>query len=360
MKIRYCEKCVMPNTKPNMNFDESICPSCNYHLEKKSKKIRWMDRKKEFLKIIKGIKKKNSKNYDVLVPVSGGKDSIAQVHHVLKAGLRVLAVNVDYGFKTEIGKYNLELIPKMGASLIIFRPDLKTHKKVLKISFEKYGDPDLMSHCMLHALPIKIAIDFEIPLVFLGENSALEYSGDEKYDAKKISHEWFEKYAANSGVTPKIFSRKHKIPYYRMKQYDLPKKKELKNTQPLFCSYFFKWDSETNLKIAKKYGFKNLKKNSEGTYRNYVGIDEKINRIHQYIKYLKFGYGRATDHACEDIRNNRISRHKGVYLVKKFDRVKISRYYFKEFINYIGINEKKFFNTLKNFTNKKILSQVMK
>ena len=115
----------------------------------------------------------------------------------------------------------------------------------------------------------------------------------------------------------------------------------------MFCSYFFKWDSETNLKIAKKYGFKNLKNNSEGTYRNYVGIDEKINRIHQYIKYLKFGYGRATDHACEDIRNNRISRHKGVYLVKKFDRVKISRYYFKEFINYIGINEKKFFNTLK-------------
>ena len=289
-----------------------------------------------------------------MVPVSGGKDSITQVHHLIKHGLRVLALNVDYGFKTKIGENNLKLIPKMGANLFTFRPNLKVHKKILKISFEKYGDPDLMSHCMLHALPIRTAIKFNIPLVFLGENSALEYSGDTRYDPKKITIEWFKKYAANNNNTPKKFAKRHKIPYPQLKMYDLPSNKELSKTTAVFCSYFFKWNSENNLRIAKNYGFQSLKSNSEGTYRNYVGIDEKINRIHQYLKYIKFGYGRATDHACEDIRLGKINRGKAITLVRKFDRVKISKYYYKDFIDFIGINERKFFQVLKKYTNKNI------
>ena len=155
-------------------------------------------------------------------------------------------------------------------------------------------------------------------------------------------------------LTPKIFSRKHNIKYDLLKNYDLPADSELKKTNAVFASYFFKWDSQVNLKIAKKYGFNSLKKPGEGTYRNFVGIDEKINRIHQYLKYLKFGYGRATDHACEDIRNGKISRRKGQNLVMKFDRVPITKYYYEEFINLIGINEKKFFAILKKYTNKKL------
>ena len=139
-----------------------------------------------------------------------------------------------------------------------------------------------------------------------------------------------------------------------MKLYDLPSDKELKKTMPVFCSYFFKWNSESNLKIAKKYGFRTLNRPAEGTYRNYVSIDEKIHRIHQYIKLLKFGYGRATDHACEDIRNKIISRRKGISLVKKFDRVKLTNFFINDFVKFIGINKSSFFRTLKKFTNKTI------
>ncbi len=349
----------MPSTKPNMKFNGTVCESCNYHSNFKRQKIDWGARNKEFLELITKIKKKKN-FYDALVPVSGGKDSITQVHHLLKAGLRVLALNIDYGLKTEIGKYNLELIPKMGASLFTFRPNLKVHKKILKISFLDYGDPDLMSHCMLHALPIKTAIKFDIPLVFLGENSALEYSGDTKYDQKKITKEWFNKYAANSNNTPDKFAKKHKISYANLEIYNLPSEKELSKTTAVFCSYFFKWSSESNLKIAEKYGFKKLKQNSEGTFRTFVGIDEKINRIHQYLKFLKFGYGRASDHASEDIRNKKITRSQGIKLVKKYDRVKITKPFYKEFIDFIGISEKKFFKVLTKYTNFKIQSYIKK
>ena len=105
---------------------------------------------------------------------------------------------------------------------------------------------------------------------------------------------------------------------------------------------------------CKKYGFKTLKKPAEGTYRDYVGIDEKINRIHQYIKLLKFGYGRGTDHACEDIRNGHISRKAGIKLVKNYDRVSLTDYFIDDFIKFIGISKNYFYKILNNFTNKKI------
>tara|TARA_E500000178_G_scaffold348751_1_gene404433 strand:+ start:737 stop:1843 length:1107 start_codon:yes stop_codon:yes gene_type:complete len=362
-KIKYCRLCVIPSSKPNIGFSkDGFCDACLFHKRKNNfkKGINWKKRKKEFDVLINNIKKKKSQLYDAAVPVSGGKDSITQVHYLLKKKLRVLAINIDYGFKTPIGHHNLSLIPKMGASLITFRPNLKIHKKVLKISFVKYGDPDLMSHCMLHALPIKIAIDLGIPLILLGENSAFEYSGEKGYNEKKITHKWFNRYASVGNLTPDRFSKLNKINYKDMAQYNLPSKRELSTIHPVFCSYFFKWDSEVNLKIAKKYGFKTLKTNQEGTYRNYHGIDEKINRIHQYLKFLKFGYGRATDHACEDIRNKRISRKKALQLVLKYDRSKISKFFYKDFIDLIGISEKTFFQICNKFTQKNISNQIKK
>ncbi len=357
MELKYCTKCLMPNTKPNLSFKKGVCDTCDYHKNHKlfKGKINWRKRETEFNKLVNKIKKKNAPNFDALVPVSGGKDSIFQVDRLLNKGLRILAVNIDYGIKTKIGISNLQKISNMGATLITVRPNLKIHKKILKISFVKYGDPDLMSHCMLHGFPIRMAVNLKIPLVLLGENSAIEYSGSvNKYDEKKINLKWFKKYAASFGTTPKIFSKKHNIEYKLVKKYDLPTNIELKKINAVFSSYFFKWNSHNNLSVAKKHGFKSLKKPSEGTYRNYVGIDEKINRIHQYLKYLKFGYGRATDHVCEDIRNGKISREAAKRLVIKYDRVPISKYYYKEFINLIGISEGKFFDVLKKFANKKI------
>lgn len=358
MVVKYCINCVMPNTKPYSKFLNGVCKACLYSISKKNTKINWHQRKIKFNQITSNIKKNNKSEFDVLVPVSGGKDSLAQIHHVLKRNLKVLAFHVDIGLKTEIGIHNLNLIPKMGACLMTFKPDLNIQRKLIKIGFLKHGDPDLMNHCLLHALPIRTASKLKIPLVLMGENAAIEYNGDTKINSKKVSFKWFQKYAANNKLTAKLVSRKYKIPYSKLKIYDLPLNSEIKNTKIYFANYFFKWSSENNFKIAKRYGFKSLNKNSEGTYKNYISIDEKFNRIHQYLKFLKFGYGRATDHACVDIRNKKIDRKKAITLIKKYDRVKISSYYYSDFIKLINISKKTFFSTLKKFTNKKIQKEI--
>jgi len=349
----------MPDTKPYIVFDQrnGICNACQAH-ENKSRymgSIDWNARAEEFDKLVLGAKAKNAPFYDALVPVSGGKDSITQVHRILKYDLRILAVNVDYGIKTEVGRYNLDLIPEMGANLVIYRPEQKLHKRLIRIGLEDFGDPDLLSHTLLHAYPLHVALKFNIPLVLLGENSAFEYGGDKGIAQKNcMTREWFDKFAANSGHDAGFVSKQYRIPMNRLHSYDFPDELEHSETQAVFTSYYFYWDSEGHLRIAKNYGFKTLDKPSEGTYRNYVGIDEKINRIHQYLKVLKFGYGRATDHACEDIRNGRIGRSEAKELVRKYDLELLSDDYINDFAKYIGSSYEVVLNLLERYRNQEI------
>ncbi|EQB34420.1 hypothetical protein M947_11095 [Sulfurimonas hongkongensis] len=361
MKIKYCKKCLMPSTKPYLTFnDEGICNACQSSEKKDKKKsenqIDWSKREREFNDLIDWAKEQNAPCYDAIVPVSGGKDSITQVHRLLNKGLRILAVNVDYGIKTKIGKYNLERIPEMGANLIIFRPELTLHKKLIKIGLEEYGDPDLLSHTLLHAYPLHVAKQFNIPLCLLGENSAFEYGGDEKLaNNNEITREYFNHYAANKGMTAKVFGKKHNIPFELLWQYDFPDEIE-NNTEikAVFCSYYFNWDSNENLKIAQSYGFKQLELAKEGTYRKFVGVDEQINRLHQYIKVLKFGYGRATDHACEDIRLGILSREVAKKLVKEYDLQPLGEEYIKSISRFLNYEREEFIGILDRFRNKDI------
>lgn len=338
-KIIYCKNCLMPSTKPYIKFDSSgICNACISSKKKNTKSnINWDERKQEFDEIISWTKLQNAPHYDAMVPVSGGKDSITQVHRLLDKGLRILAVNVDYGIKTEIGKYNLDRIPSMGANLVIFRPELNLHKRLIKIGLEEYGDPDLLSHTLLHSYPLHVAKQFGIPFCLLGENSAFEYGGEKILaSSREITRAWFNNYAANKGMTAKVISEKHNIPFQSLWQYDFPDEIEQNsNIKAVFCSNYFSWDSNENLRIAKNYGFKELESPSEGTYRKFVGIDEIINRLHQYIKVLKFGYGRATDHASEDIRQQKISREEGKRLVKEHDLQPLGKDYLSKISNFL-------------------------
>lgn len=356
--MRYCTHCLIPDTKPHISFDErGVCSACQASETKKAALdgIDWAARKAEFEDLIAEAKAVKAPFFDAMVPVSGGKDSITQVHRLLGHGLRILAVNVDYGIKTGIGKRNLNCIPKMGANLFVFTPEQVLHRELIRLGFEDFGDPDLLSHTMLHALPLRVALQFKIPLAVLGENSAFEYGGDKDIAASnRMTHAWFMKFAANNGMDAKFVSERYGIPYERLVNYDYPQELETSPTKAVFSSYYFNWDSQENLRIAKSYGFEELDGPREGTYRTYVGIDEKINRIHQYFKVLKFGYGRATDHACEDIRNGHISREEAKDLVRKYDLEDLSMDYIDDFCQFIGIAPERFHEVMEAWRNGQI------
>lgn len=344
--MRYCSRCLMPDTKPYLTFDtEGVCAACRA-AEKKDGAlagIDWAARKILFDQAVEAARAAKAPFFDVAVPVSGGKDSITQVHRLLGRGLRILAINVDYGIKTEIGRENLRRIPEMGATLFTIRPELILHRRLVRIGFLDFGDPDLLSHTLLHAAPLHTAIRFQVPLVLLGENSAFEYGGDAELAAQnQITRQWFSCYAANAGQDARFVSQRYDIPMENLRLYDFPDELPQSGTSTIFSSFYFPWDSEEHFEIAKRYGFQALPEPREGTYRAYVGIDEKINRVHQYFKVLKFGYGRATDHACEDIRAGRITREEGKELVRKFDLEPLSDEYIDDFCAFAEIPRTKF------------------
>jgi hypothetical protein len=229
---------------------------------------------------------------------------------------------------------------------------------VIRLGFEDFGTPELLCHPLLHAFPLHTALRFQVPLVLMGENSAFEYGGNDGLaSAMGISRDWFQSYAAMGGVDASVLSDRYSIPMELLKPYDYPDEIVHSPTRAVFTSYFFQWDSEKHLQIATRYGFRQLDRPFEGSYRTYVGIDEEITRLHHYMKFLKFGYGRATDHACEDIRAGRLSREEAKQLVRKHDSEPVSEPFIQRFIDFVGISRRTFDDTIDHWRNMDIWQQ---
>jgi N-acetyl sugar amidotransferase len=351
--MRYCTQCLMPDTKPYLTFDgEGVCNGCLQAAGRRSGEamIDWAARARAFDALVEAAKGAGAPLFDAMVPVSGGKDSITQVSRLLGRGLRILAINIDYGLKTEIGERNLALIPAMGAHLMVFTPEQDLHRQLVRIGFEDYGDPDLMSHCLLHAMPLRIAIAMKIPFVLMGENAAAQYGGDEAVAAAEtVDRRWYLKYVANSGHDPASIAKRYGIAPERLLPYDFPDDLAGSGVRAVFMNSYFPWDSQTHFEIAQRYGFQALLQPAEGTYRNFVGIDEKLHRLHQYLKVLKFGYGRATDHACEDIREGHLTRDEAKALVREHDLKDLSEENVNTYREYFGMTRERFLEVLETY-----------
>ncbi len=355
-EFRYCNKCVMPNTKPDLFFDkEGVCDACS-SAEKKQQAIDWEKRRKEFETIVKKYKGRNKGNYDCVVPVSGGKDSTYQLYlvkHVYK--MNPLCVHFEPTYPSEMGRKNLANLQKLGADLISFRPSYDVYTKICKEAFKKVGDHEWPNHVGIFTVPIRIAVQLNIPLIIWGENSQLEYGGPVEAAEKNIlNRHWLEEFGGLLGL------RVTDLKELGLREEDIlpftyPSDKELKKVGvfSIFLGYYFKWDARRQVELDKKIGFHIKDGPVEGTYPNYENLDDEIVSIHDYFKYIKFGFGRATDHACLDIRNNRLERKDAFKLLAKYDG-KLFSERVKMFCKRYDMPEKEFYEVVERFANKSI------
>lgn len=358
MNITYCTKCVMPNTKPDLHFDDAgVCDACR-SAEKKGEKIDWDGRKKEFETLIDKYRSKDKKNYDCIVPVSGGKDSTHQTYVIRKMyGLRPLCVCFEPTFQTPRGKRNLDNLGKLGVDVLYFKKDPTTYKKMVIEGFKRVGDNEWPNHLGIFTIPVRVAVQYNIPLLIWGENSQLEYGGPAAATEKHfLDRRWLEEFGGLLGnrvedmVGVDGITREDLLPY----QYPDDKDIQRVGVTGLFLGYYFKWDARTQTEQATKNGFE-VKDDGpvEGTYTNYENLDEHTVGLHDYLKYVKFGFGRATDHACLDIRNGRIGRDEGMRLIRMYDG-KYPYYSVKMFSEYTGMSKEEIDAIIDQFTNKKI------
>lgn len=351
--MRYCKRCIMPDTRPEIVFnEEGVCDAC-LSADRKESAIGWEERDRQFQKILDQYRSDGSK-WDCIIPVSGGKDSCFQAYTMKrKYGMNPLCVNFVPCEMTDVGHKNLEFLRDLGFDLIQVGANRKVYREMSKIGFHKLGDCCWPEHIGIFTTPVQIAVRYNIPLIIWGENSQLEYGGPASArEAQILDRRWLEEYQmlgyrisdlVHDGFDPKD-----------LKVWEYPSDEDLRRVgvTGLFLGYFTKWDGRRNMELMTELGWHhNPSGPVEGTYTDYENLDCKwVGGLHDYLKFVKYGYGRATDNACIDIRFNRITRDEGLRLAKHWEG-KIPHKYLPDFLRFIDCSMEEFMATVDRFTN---------
>jgi N-acetyl sugar amidotransferase len=358
--MKYCKKCLYPDTKPQLEFnDEGICSACT-NFDHKSD-INWEQKRDELEEILKKFSSKNENNYDCIIPVSGGKDSFFQTYFIIKElGYNPLVISFHPLDQTDLGKKNLDNLKKIGVDCIEFSPNPIIYKKLAKFGLIELGDFQWPEHLGIFTVPVQIAVKYNIPLIIWGENPQFEY-GKPTDISKEIllDKEWNEKYGGYflDKIKPRDMT-KYGFDLKDLKPYIYPSDEEINNVgvNAIFLGSYIKWDIFKQLELVKKLGFSEDNEIREGTYDSWENLDVKFTSFHDYFKFLKFGFGRATDHASIEIRLGRITREKGLELVKKHEG-KIPIKYLDEFLIEAEISYDEFIKICEKYTDKKLFKK---
>jgi len=340
-EIKFCKNCVISNQRPNsavefkhtkdskkqtIRFDDDgICDACRFSVTKHTQ-IDWALREKELRELCDKYRRTDGK-YDCLVPGSGGKDSVYAAHVLrYKYGMHPLTVTWAPHVYTDWGRKNHEAWIHSGFDNFLCTPNGRIHRLLTRLAVENLFHPFQAFMFGQKFLAPKMADLFDLPLVFYGENEA-EY-GNPIQDTQTALRDW-SYFAAED--KSKIFlggvSVSDLIKDFGVEEYELapympanPENMAKKKIEVHYLGYYLKWHPQSCYYYAvENCGFNASPERTPGTYSKYNSIDDRIDDFHYYTTFIKFGIGRATYDAAQEIRSKDINREEGVALVKRFD-----------------------------------------
>ncbi|MCK4809390.1 MAG: N-acetyl sugar amidotransferase [Candidatus Omnitrophica bacterium] len=354
--MKYCKKCIMPDTRPETVFDKAgVCDACRSS-ERKHKEIDWEEREAQLREILDRYRS-DGLWYDCIIPVSGGKNSCFQAYTMkYRFGMNPLCVNAVPCEMTDIGNKNLIFLRELGFDLIQVGVNRKAFREMVRIGFFKLGDSCWPEHIGIFTIPVKMAVQFKVPLLIWGENSQFEYGGPAAArDKNTLDKNWLLEYQMYGYRISDLVHEGFDLNDLKMFQYPSDEELTRVGVTGLFLGHYIKWDNKEQAERMKSLGFNvNPDGPVECAYFDYENLDCKwIGGLHDYMKYLKYGYSRATDQLSMEVRAGRMTREQAVDLVAKYEG-KIPWKYIPDFLRYLDITEKEFFGNLDRFTNKKL------
>ncbi len=357
--IRYCTRCVMPETKPDLTFDEEgVCAACRNYESRVE--VDWNQRWQEFQDVIERYRRPNGENYDCIVPVSGGKDSHYQVIKVLEAGLNPLCVTAMTDDLSGYGRRNIENMKRLGVDYIEVTINPVVRCRMNRIGLEQVGDISWPEHASIFTIPVRIAVQHNVPLIVWGENSQNEYGGPAAAAKNNVlTRRWLEEFGGLLGLRVTDLIGQDGIERRHMIQFTYPSDEDLSRvgTTGIFLGHYVPWDGFENAEIAKTHGFETYPEPCEGSLVDYENLDNHQTGIHDYFKFLKFGYARATDQACLHIRRGRLSRNEAIEIMRERDGKFPWTYIGKpleDILAEIDMTVEQFVRICDRFTNKKL------
>lgn len=349
----WCQKCVLPmSSAVTVSLDkQGICSACRVHEQKTH--IDWDKRFDILLEEVEDYRK--ASGYECIIGVSGGKDSYYQVHFVKeKLGLNPLLVTYNGNNYLDVGWENLLRMKEVfNVDHYIMSPSIDLLIRLNRLGLTMMGDMNWHNHAGIATLPMQLAVKFNIPLVFWGEHGwtdlggmhsmhdFVEYTARFRKDQQMRGYDWHDMINRDDEV----------ILENEMEAFKYPLDREISEVglRGLFIGNFDIWDANAHTKLVKeRYGWKESPVPFERTYRRFSNLDDRYeNGAHDYLKYIKFGYGRATDHACKDIRSGYLSREEGIDKVRQYDHVRPSDLDF--WLDYVSRDEDWFWNNANKF-----------
>ena len=287
-KIYRCTNCLNVSTRDRIEFDEKgWCNACQWVEEKKE--INWDRRWKELVELCEKNKSKTG-GFDCIVPVSGGKDG-SYVAHTLKnkLGMNPLAVTIKVPMSMQLGDENLHNFTNSGFSHILLSPNMKLMREMNINGFKKYGRPILGWQTFVHTAIRRLAIQFNIPLIFFGENGDVEYGGSSSSKNTPYVETAFAKETYLSGTYEGIMPSSDDYTDVDKFWLEFPSEQELdeNNLKYTHWSYFENWDPYAHYLVAKEHcGLKDSDESSSGTYTNFAQTDSYGYDLHVYLMNL--------------------------------------------------------------------------
>lgn len=370
LEVKFCKKCTMNNQRPSSTVEfkqkegekkrtlafgeDGICEACRYAEMKKS--INWEERHEKLVELCNRFRR-NDGRYDVVVPGSGGKDSV-QAAHVLKYKYKMNPILITWppALYTEIGRRNFDSWLNAGFANYTYNQNKKLHRFLTKSAFLNLGHPFQPFILGQKNLAPRLSVLLDIPLVIFGENeaeygNAIEDNEKPTRDPKYYSAELSIKDLVLGGVSAEELINKHGFKLSDLEAYfpTNPYEIEKTGTEVHYLGYYVKWHpQETYYYSVENSDFMPNDHRTEGSFSKYSSLDDKIDWLHYHTTTIKFGIGRATYDSAQEIRNGDITRDEGIALIKRFDG-EFPEQYIKDCCNYMDISLQDYHDAIEKF-----------
>ena len=364
-RISYCRNCVYPINAVNLSIEsDGICSACHTAIAlaaETPKPTFWAEKQERFLRRIQEVHSASpsrNKDFDCIVPVSGGKDSYYQVHVIKSLGLKPLLVTYHGNNYLDEGDLNRDRMKHVfNVDHIVYSPSTDVLIRLNRIGFRKLGDMNWHAHCGISTLPHRVAVQLNIPLVIWGEtpwdiagmyfhDDEADFSYQNRHDHDCRGHEWYD------FVNDSEDSLNEQDLWWA--KYPSDEEVYSTNLTGLYLGNYFPWEPNKHLQLMiDLYGFTSSKTSFERTYRTGSNLDDRYeNGVHDLLKYIKYGYGRCSDHASKDIRSGDLTRERAIELVRQYDHVISSD--LAHWLDYVGYTHEYFWKVSDTFRSKDV------
>ena len=351
--VTYCKRCLMPSSRPRIEFDgEGVCSACRYHETKNA--VDWKEREREFRELIKA----NPGNgyHDCIVPWSGGKDSSAVAIRLKRDyGLNPLLVTYSPMLPTPVGDHNREALIKKGFDNVYFRPNQHISRTLARRFFIERGNPEVHRAAGINALPVQEAKNRGIKLILFAEHGESEYGGhilSEEHRKFRFLDEVIEHQVgdhplnwAGDGITEK-----------ELAPYLYPD--DVSGLTVTYFGYWHRWDVIENLHLVEDLtDFRRcFHGRSDGTWTDYDSLDDMIDDTYYYLQFVKFGFGRALRDAARAIQNKHLTREEAIAMTARYDG-EFPRTFLNPVLDYLGMDESVYRTVIDQHRNEEIWQQ---